>query len=204
MARAARAAENDCLPRDRERLPELRGRALVWDVVADDFSELHAHLPAAVRAPGPDGELAVFLVNKEERRIPYTTLQNYGGVAAHFVETTTNLTVVQMPEQTALASYRIYGAGPPGALPAVNKPDSVMVPPSATTAQEGVMSKMLPFVSRPTAVNCCVPFTGTVAFGVTSMLASSGLAQAPANRPTAATVARQGKKRRWGLVIYGS
>src|SRR5579872_1708436 len=53
-------------------------------------------------------------------------------------------------------------------------PPVLMVPPELTTAQTGVIATTLPEASRPTAVNCCVPFCGMmIGAGVTLMVASA-------------------------------
>jgi hypothetical protein len=51
----------------------------------------------------------------------------------------------------------------PAVVPAVNSPVLLRVPPPATRDQVGLTDRTLPSRSFATTVNCCVPFTGTVA-----------------------------------------
>jgi hypothetical protein len=50
----------------------------------------------------------------------------------------------------------------PGVVPAVKSPVWSIVPPPATTDHVGVTLRTLPFDAFATAVNCCVPFMGSV------------------------------------------
>src|SRR2546423_6790207 len=61
----------------------------------------------------------------------------------------------------------------PAVVPAVKSPPGVViVPPQLVTDQAGVTGTTLPATSLPTAVNCCVAPTATVAgFGVTVIVA---------------------------------
>ena len=80
---------------------------------------------------------------------------------------------VALPEMAPLVACTVL-LNVPVAAPAVNKPVDEMVPPRPTD-QTGMIGMTLPLASRPTAVNCCVPFVCTVAgFGVTVIVASTG------------------------------
>jgi hypothetical protein len=50
----------------------------------------------------------------------------------------------------------------PGVVPAVKSPVCVIVPPPATTDHVGVTLRTFPLDALATAVNCCVPFMGSV------------------------------------------
>ena len=61
----------------------------------------------------------------------------------------------------------------PGVVPAVNRPEALMVPPPAVTDQVGVTATTAPEKSVPTAVNCRVPPTArVVGLGETTRLTS--------------------------------
>src|SRR6516225_354621 len=68
LAAKARVATPACKDRDTSDFPVVGGKALIWDVAGDDVSAAHGLLPAEVRAPDANGQVAVFLINRQERR----------------------------------------------------------------------------------------------------------------------------------------
>jgi hypothetical protein len=79
---------------------------------------------------------------------------------------------VAVPEVAPLDACTVFEKVPV-AVPAVNRPVLLIVPPPATTAHVGVMPTILPYASLPVAVNCLFVRAGTLAgFGVTVILAS--------------------------------
>jgi hypothetical protein len=104
-------------PKSQQEYPPARGKALVWDVTADDLSEAHGKLPAEVRAPNPDGDVLVFLITSQDRHacLNYNSGFFGGGppCGVHGFRTDTILTVVGMPGQRLLGQYRIGGDAPP-------------------------------------------------------------------------------------------
>ena len=97
---------------------------------------------------------------------PRFTIDGGGGAVAVTI-------TVAVPEIVPLVALTVL-LNVPATAPAVNRPVlAPMVPPPFTTDQTGVIAMTLPFPSRPTAVNCWVALTRTVAgFGVTVMVAS--------------------------------
>ena len=76
---------------------------------------------------------------------------------------------VAVPEILSLLALTVL-ANVPGVVPAVNRPDALIVPPPATTDQVGVSATVAPEKSLPTAENCCVPFAARVCgFGETTI-----------------------------------
>ena len=84
------------------------------------------------------------------------------------------VTVTVAEPETAPLVARTVLENVPGAVPAVNRPAPVIVPPLATTDQVGETETTLPPASRPTTVNCCVPLMASdTGFGVTVIVASA-------------------------------
>jgi hypothetical protein len=72
------------------------------------------------------------------------------------------VTMTVAKEVTPLHVTETVFVNVPGAVPAVNSPVCVIVPPPATTDHVGVTLRTLPFDALATAVNCCVPLMGSV------------------------------------------
>jgi hypothetical protein len=103
LAARARTAVAECRGRDaRNDIPTVRGKALIWDVEADDVSPAHGRLPADVRAQGADGEVTVFLITRRDRK--HTQNYSWGSpvgqksaIRGYSVNTT--LCVIGMPDK---------------------------------------------------------------------------------------------------------
>ena len=80
---------------------------------------------------------------------------------------TVTVAVAAIPPLTALTVFVKVA----GEVPAVNRPELLMVPPPLSTDQVGEIVTVAPEKSLPTAVNCCVaPLTSVTGFGATTIV----------------------------------